>query len=265
MTMLVAGLAGLMLATGCTSGQQTAGQHAAGQHTARQDAVGPRTPAAGATSPAASASPVLDRCFTAARGTTETVPDAGGGTLELGIAGTGPRVIILSNESDEDLCSWLPLSARLAAAGYRIVLWDYGANPPPAELAGLVKRLRSTGAARVVLLGASEGAKTSLVTAARIRPMVRGVVSLSAEAILRPGIVVVDSVRRLRCPLLLVTADQDPYGSAEAARQFLTAAPSQAKQLVTVPGTEHGTALVTGRSGARTLPAILAFLRRVLG
>jgi pimeloyl-ACP methyl ester carboxylesterase len=93
---------------------------------------------------------------------------------------------------------------------------------------------------------------------------VRGVVSLSAESILRPGIVVVDSVRRLRCPLLLVTADQDAYGSAEAARQFLTAAPSQAKQLVTVPGTDHGTALVTGRSGAMTLPAILVFLHRVL-
>jgi pimeloyl-ACP methyl ester carboxylesterase len=225
----------------------------------------PRTPSPGITSPGASASPVLDDCFTAARGTTETVPDSGGGTLTLGIAGAGPRVIILSNQSDEDLCSWLPLSARLAAAGYRIVLWDYGANPPPAELAGVVKRLRSSGAARVVLMRAPEGAKASLVAAARIKPAVRGVVSLSAESILRPGVVVIDSVRRLRCPLLLATVDQDPYGSAQAARQFLSAAPGQAKQLVMVPGTDHGTALITGRSGARTLPAILGFLRRVLG
>jgi pimeloyl-ACP methyl ester carboxylesterase len=247
--MRAAVLAGLMLATGCASGPGTAG---------------PRVPSPGIASPGTSAS-VLDGCFTSARGTTETVPDSGGGTLTLGIAGAGPRVIILSNESDEDLCSWLPLSARLAAAGYRIVLWDYGVNPPPAELAGLVKRLRSSGAARVVLMGASEGAKTSLVAAARIEPAVRGVVSLSAESILRPGIVVIDSVRRLRCPLLLATADQDPYGSAQAARQFLSAAPGQAKQLVTVPGTDHGTALITGRSGARTLPAILAFLHRVLG
>jgi alpha-beta hydrolase superfamily lysophospholipase len=89
-------------------------------------------------------------------------------------------------------------------------------------------------------------------------------VSLSAESILRPATAVVDSVRHLRCPLLLVTADQDPYGSAQAARQFLTAAPSPVKHLVTAPGTDHGTALLTGRSAARTLPAILAFLHRVL-
>jgi hypothetical protein len=35
-------------------------------------------------------------------------------------------------------------------------------------------------------------------------------------------------------------------------------------RLVTVPGADHGIALLTGRSGATTLPAIVAFLRRVL-
>lgn len=191
--------------------------------------------------------------------------DTGGDTLTLAIIGTGPRVVVLSNESDENLCLWLPLSARLAASGYRVVLWDYGGNLPPDELTGLVKRLRSSGATRLVLMGASEGAKASLVAGARITPMVRAVVSLSAESILRPATIVVDSVRRLRCPLLLITSDQDPYGSAQAARQFLTAAPSPVKRLVTVPGTDHGTALLAGRSGAKTLPAIIAFLRRVLG
>jgi pimeloyl-ACP methyl ester carboxylesterase len=216
-----------------------------------------------ATSPR-TASAILDSCFTKAQGIIETVPDADGGTLTLGIAGTGPQVIVLSNQSDEDLCSWLPLSTRLATAGYRVVLWDYGRNVPLEELTGLVKRLRSEGAARVVLMGASEGAKISLIAGARIKPPVRGVVSLSAESILRPATSVVGSVRHLRCPLLLVTADQDPYGSAQAARQFLSAAPSPARHLVTAPGTDHGTALLTGRSAVRTLPAILAFLRRVL-
>ena len=114
-------------------------------------------------------------------------------------------------------------------------------------------------------MGASEGAKVSLIAVSLITPRVRGDVSLSAESILRPATTVVHSVRRMRCPLVLVTADQDPYGSAQTARQFLTAAPSQAKHLVTVPGSDHGTALLAGRSAARTLPAILAFLHRVLG
>jgi pimeloyl-ACP methyl ester carboxylesterase len=213
--------------------------------------------------PSASASPGLDGCFTAANGTIATVPEPGG-SLKLGIVGTGPHVIVLSNESDEVLCSWLPFAARLSALGYRVVLWDYGGNVPPEELARVVRRMRSAGATRIVLMGASEGAKTSLVAGARLEPTVQGVVSLSAESTLYPDITVVDSVRRLRCPLLLVTATQDPYGSDQSARQFLAAAPGRAKQLVTVPGTDHGTALLTGGSGATVLPAILAFLHRAL-
>jgi hypothetical protein len=248
-TRRAAALAGLALITACATGHQT---------------IGPPPRATPAPAGPGTASATLDSCFTIARGSIETVPDTGGGTLTLGIVGTGPHVIVLSNESDEDLCSWLPFSARLAKAGYRVVLWDYGENVPLEELTGLLKRLRSGGATRLVLMGASEGAKISLIAGARIEPPVRGVVSLSAESILRPATAVVDSVRHLRCPLLLVTADQDPYGSAQAARQFLTAAPSPVKHLVTAPGTDHGTALLTGRSAARTLPAILAFLHRVL-
>jgi pimeloyl-ACP methyl ester carboxylesterase len=236
-------------------------------------ACGPGHPAASAPSPAAprtavpapSASAALDGCFTAARGVIKTVPDAGSGTLTLATVGHGPRVVVLSNESDENLCSWLPLSARLAASGYRVVLWDYGGNLPPDELVGLVERLRSAGTARIVLMGASEGAKASLIAGAHLRHRVRGVVSLSAESVLQPAIMVVNSVRRLHCPLLLVTATQDPYGSAPAAREFLAASPSQAKRLVTVPGTEHGTALLAGPSAARTLPAILTFLQQAMG
>lgn len=243
---LAAAVAGLVLITAaCASGHQAAGP---------------------ASRPAApTGSPPLDGCFTAARGTTETVPDARGATLTLGIVGTGPRVVVLSNESDEDLCSWLPFSAKLAAAGYRVVLWDYGGNAPSDELAAVVRSLRRSGAIRLALVGASEGAKASLVAAARITPRVQGVVSLSAEFTLPPAITVVDSVRHLRAPLLLVTADQDLFGSAQAARQFLTADPARGKHLVTVPGTDHGTALLAGRSAATTLPAILGFLRRVLG
>jgi pimeloyl-ACP methyl ester carboxylesterase len=244
--MRAAALAGLLLTAGCAGGPPAASGPASAP-------------------PPASTAAALDGCFSAARGTIETVPGASGDTLTLASVGTGPRVVVLSNESDQDLCSWLPFAGRLTAAGYRAVLWDYGGDLPTDELARLVKHLRADGAARLVLMGASEGAKASLIAGAHLKPAVQGVVSLSAEAILQPGIVVVSSVRRVHCPLLLLTAKDDPYGSAQAARQFLAAAPGHAKRLVTVRGTDHGTALLAGRSAATALPAITAFLHRVLG
>jgi pimeloyl-ACP methyl ester carboxylesterase len=258
----VAGLAALLLACGCAA----AGHPGDQRSRTAPSPVGPSPvgPSPVAPSPAAPSPVALDNCFTAARGTVTTVPDAGGGRLTLGIAGSGPRVVILANESDENLCSWLPFAARLAAAGYRAVLFDYGGNPPASEVATVVRRLRAAGGTRIVLMGASEGAKASLIAAARLGPAVQGVVSLSAEAVLYPGITVVGFVRHLRCPLLLVTAKQDPYGSAQAARQFLAAAPGRGASLVAVPGADHGTALLSGRSGRTARPAVLAFLHRVL-
>ncbi len=223
----------------------------------------PASPARAAASPAASPAPGLDGCLPAARARVVTVPGPDG-PLTVGMTGTGRRTVVLSNESDENLCSWLPLTRRLTALGYRVVLWDYAGSEPAAELLALARWIRRPGAARIVLMGASEGAKASLVAAARLGHQVRAVVSLSAETVLLPDIEVARSVARLRCRLLLVTSAQDPYGSAQAASEFLAAAPGRDKLLVRVPGADHGTALLSGPAAATVLPAVLAFLRRTL-
>jgi fermentation-respiration switch protein FrsA (DUF1100 family) len=185
--------------------------------------------------------------------------------LAVGLVGTGSRVVVLSNQSDENLCSWLPFTTRLNAAGYRVALWDYVHSDAPGELSAVLATVRKAGGTRIVLMGASRGAKTSLIAGTRVTPPVAGVVSLSAEAVLQPAMPVVDSVRRLPCPTLFVTADQDPYGSADAAKGFLDAAPNPDKRLITVAGTDHGTRLLGGSSAGTVVPAVLAFLERVLG
>ena len=238
---------------------------AAGCSTARTGAVPSSTARTLPTAPAAVHAQSVDNCLPVSPRQVEQVADPGGGTLTLAVLGTGPRVVILSEQSNELLCSWVPFAGRLAAAGYRVVLWDFGGGLPAEELTAVARHVASKETTRMVLMGASEGAKASLVTAARLGSAVSGAVSLSAEVILSPGIQVADSVRRLHCPLLLVTASQDAYDSVSAARQFMALAPSTAKRLVTVPGSDHGTALLSGRSGATTVPAVIDFLRLVSG
>jgi len=251
--LLIAALAGSMLITACGATARTG-----------KAGAGPSVTDAGSAPSATPAPSSLDGCLTAGPATIEAVSDAYGGTLAVATIGTGPRVVVLSNESDEDLCSWLPFAGRLVRSGYRVVLWDYGGSSPADELMKVVRHIRSSGTSKIVLMGASEGAKSSLVAAAQITPMVQGIVSLSAESVLQADINVIDYVRRLHCRLFLLTASRDIYGSAQVAPLYLRAAPSLHKRLLTVPGTDHGTALLAGRSGRQTVPAILSFLRRAL-
>lgn len=101
-----------------------------------------------------------------------------------------------------------------------------------------------------------------LVAAGGIRPPVAGVVSLSAERTLH-GADVATAAARLRVPVLLVTAREDPYGSADAAPDLYRAlAHAPSRQLLVVGGDAHGEDLLSGGGGRRVQAAVLAFLRR---
>ena len=86
--------------------------------------------------------------------------------------------MVLPHESDESLCSWLPLARQLTALGYRVVVWDYGGNEPPGGTARTGPVGAQARGGTLALMGASEGAKTSLVAAALLGHAVNGVVSL---------------------------------------------------------------------------------------
>ncbi|MFE0463951.1 alpha/beta hydrolase [Kitasatospora sp. NPDC058965] len=188
-----------------------------------------------------------------------------GGVFPAVVLGRGRRTVVLSDQSDRDLCSWLPTARRLTGAGYRVVLWDYDAGYPVQELSAVVAAVRAAGAGPVALLGASKGAKTSVVAAAGLRPAVAGVAALSAEQVLSPDTAVVDYVPRLPCPLLLVTSVDDPWGSASAADAFRVAARPGTAQVVALPGAAHGVDLLSGPTADAASAAVDGFLLRVLG
>lgn len=174
--------------------------------------------------------------------------------------GTGAKTIVLSNESDEDQGSWQAYADHLVAEGYKVAMWDYADQDPVTRLGAIVADLRAHGSGPVFLLGASQGAKTSLVAAAGIKPPVTAVVTLSAEAMMRPGVDVSSYVKRLTCPVLLLTAVQDVYGSADAAKTFQADLPNLARTL-TYDGSDHGTHLLSGSNGAKVIADVDAFLK----
>ncbi|WP_370365605.1 hypothetical protein [Catenulispora sp. GP43] len=174
--------------------------------------------------------------------------------------GTGARTIVLSNESDQDQWSWQAYADHLVGEGYKVAMWDYSDQDPVANLTAMVAGLRAHGSGPVFLLGASKGGKISLVAAAGIKPPVTAVVTLSAEATLSPNIDVSTYVRKLTCPVLLLTAAQDGYGSADAAKTFQADLPNLA-HVLTYDGSDHGTQLLSGADGTNVIADVDAFLK----
>lgn len=175
--------------------------------------------------------------------------------LRVVLLGRSAHVVVLSEESDEDLCSWLPLARTLERDGFAIAMYDY-ATDPVHDLSAVVRSERAHGARTVAVLGASEGAKTSVIAASKLRPQPNSVVSLSAESALQ-GTDVAPYAKRVSAPTLYVTASDDPYGSDESTPGYYKSSPAKTKQLLTVPGTAHGTALLSNGRVHRTVTDFL--------
>jgi hypothetical protein len=52
-----------------------------------------------------------------------------GGGVQAAVLGTGPAGVVLSNQSDQNLCGWLPFAKTLAARGFRVL--SMTTAPPP--------------------------------------------------------------------------------------------------------------------------------------
>jgi pimeloyl-ACP methyl ester carboxylesterase len=121
------------------------------------------------------------------------------------------------------------------------------------------RSLRRLGVRRLFLVGASEGAKASIIAAAADQNRLAGVVSLSAERYFRDGTDVEPSSARLRLPILFLTARGDPYAAGDTPALY-AACGSPHKRLLRVGGDAHGVDLLRGPTAHRAGSAILSFL-----
>ena len=181
------------------------------------------------------------------------------GSSQGAVLGSGPVGVVLSNQSDQNLCGWLSFGKVLAARGFRVLLHDDFGNP----VEGIVRataKLRSLGARRVFLVGASQGAKASLVAGVTGRPPVAGVVSVSPEQYLqRTDLLPVAA--RLRVPVLYLSAREDLVVGSAPSDLYRATTHAAWRRLAILPGSAHGTDLLKGSGGARARALILDFLR----
>jgi pimeloyl-ACP methyl ester carboxylesterase len=169
--------------------------------------------------------------------------------------GHGPTGLIFSNQSDRDLCSWLPFARQLAASQHlTVLLYDYsGTVEREADLTDAAHELKRRGKHRIVLIGASAGAIASLDAATTIEPPVAGVVCLSAEWL--PD--------ELGVPALLLSSRDDGYVSPETIRPMYQRMASRHKQLEILPGGAHGSDLLAGVNADWVRDQIREFLDEV--
>lgn len=217
----------------------------------------------------ASGAPAYPGC-PAARGPDLTLRAADNTKIVAHRWGTGKRAVVLVHQSGADLCQWAPYAKRLAGLGYRAFALDLRGNgrsqyrPLPAglrftaDIAATVKEARREGATSVFVVGASLGANAAVVAAANIRPLIDGVVSLSAPGTFRLD--AVTAAKHLQVPVLYVAAEVDEGGIyATDAKTMFEATQTTDKSIAVVPGGMHGVALVAGPGKVRTL--LEGFLR----
>ena len=186
--------------------------------------------------------------------------------------GTGNTAVVLAHGGRSDLCDTLPFAARLLAAGYRIVAFDFrgsGRSDAPArdglvlgrDLAAAVAHARRSGAQRVFLIGSSMGGAAIVQNTSALR--VDGRISLSGTR-LWPGFGINDpaGLPRIRAPFLYVGSRDDWRAPLGEARNIFRRVGATDKRMVSYPGSDHGWALVeSAPSAARARALVLRWIQ----
>jgi dienelactone hydrolase len=186
------------------------------------------------------------------------------------IFGKATATVVLAHQSNQTLCDELDLARQIAAQGMEAFAFDVGGDAPAPvddplanyqtwdrDVVAAIAVVRSRGATRTLLLGASQGGCAVLVAATEVTPAPTGVVSLSGEQ--RVADLDCDAAAtRYTGALLVVASANDRYLDSAAAQGLVAESPSQDKRALVLPGTAHGFALLAEDD---VLTQVVSFLR----
>ena len=207
--------------------------------------------------------PLAKRCGTSTAASSRTFwfRSRDGLRLDGAVVGSGATAIVLAHQYPSDLCPWLGYAGTLARSGFRAFLFDFRGfgESEEAQTPAATWRLQDD-----VAVGASMGASVVVVAASTIRPLVDGVVSLSAEwdldsLIGSHGLNAPRAAPLLRVPWLLATGSNDRLVSAGQTKALAARAGAPA-HVVVVPNGGHGWSLL--EASPTLVQRLAAFYRR---
>jgi fermentation-respiration switch protein FrsA (DUF1100 family) len=186
-----------------------------------------------------------------------TVVLPGGAKRQAAEWGSGSVGVLLSHQSDGDLCQWRDYAVTLAHRGYRALALSYQ-DASAEEALAAVKTLRKDGARTVVLLGASMGGTISLASAARMSPPPAAVISLSGPRAFNT-VDALAGVKKLRMPLFFAAGGLDEPFASDARTLYRAATHASTRRLLIDAGTgAHGVAFLDGGKVQKAMEAFLA-------
>ncbi|MGC1192162.1 MAG: alpha/beta fold hydrolase, partial [Candidatus Binatus sp.] len=178
--------------------------------------------------------------------------------------GTGSTGVILAHMYPADQSDWTDFAQVLAAHGYQALTFDFrgftesegssGTEYAGTDLLAAYQFMR-TRASRIYLAGASLGAEAAILVGAR--EDVAGLILISVPTSFG-GIVVTDSIRHVRAPILFVTSAADPLVGGQP--EILYREAVAPKSIKVYPGRAHGTAILFGPYGADLQALMLRFI-----
>lgn len=190
-------------------------------------------------------------------------PDSGE-SVDGYVLGEGANGVVFSNQTDTDLCDWLPLATQIAGSDRKALVYDYSYKPDAAkEVEAAAGSLTDLAVEKVVLVGASKGAVGSIMAAPSIQePTVSGVASLSVVGEFE-GLDPREDAGELEMPLLLMAA-RDDGDTAEVAQKIGEVAMSEDQRVEVFDGYDHGVDLLGGGESPEARGILLHFIDRNL-
>ena len=178
--------------------------------------------------------------------------------------GSGSTGVILAHMYPADQSDWTDFAQVLAAHGYQALTFDFrgftesegksGTEYAGTDLLAAYQFMRPR-VAHIFIAGASLGSLAAIQVAAR--EDVAGIICISTPTSFG-GIVVTESIRHVRAPILFVTSAADPLVGGQP--EILYREAVAPKSMKVYPGRAHGTAILFGPYGAELKALMLKFI-----